>query len=102
MLFNTFEYVAFLAATVAAYYALSTVRQRMVLLVAASYVFYSVWSIPYTLLMAGTTCWYYFTGARIAAAEDEGKRRHIDVPDPDGQAAALGHPDDRLFHPRQS
>jgi alginate O-acetyltransferase complex protein AlgI len=75
MLFNTFEYLAFLAATVAAYYALSTVRQRMVLLVAASYVFYSVWSIPYTLLMAGTTCWYYFTGARIAAAEDEGKRR---------------------------
>jgi len=76
MLFNTFEYVVFLAATVAAYYTLSDVRHRMIVFLTASYLFYSVWSVPYTLLMAGTTCWYYFVGAAIGAAgEDENKRR---------------------------
>ena len=39
MLFNTFEYVCFLAATVAAYYALYDIRHRMVVFLVASYLF---------------------------------------------------------------
>jgi alginate O-acetyltransferase complex protein AlgI len=75
MLFNTFEYVVFLGVTVALYYALPDVRRRMLVFLAASYLFYSVWSVPYTLLMAATTCWYYFVGAAIGAAKSEKQRQ---------------------------
>ena len=76
MLFNTFEYVVFLAATVVAYYLLSDIRQRMVVFLVAAYLFYSIWSVPYTALMATSpTCWYYFVGAMIGASENQRHRR---------------------------
>src|SRR5262249_563885 len=77
MLFNTFEYVVFLAVTVLAYYALSDARRRLVVILAASYLVYSGWSIPFTLLMAGTTWWYFFTGDRIGRAGDDERQRRF-------------------------
>ena len=75
MFFNTFEYVVFLAVTVVVYYLLSDIRQRMVVFLVAAYLFYSIWSVPYTALMAATTCWYYFIGAMIGASEIQRERR---------------------------
>ncbi len=74
MLFHTFEYALFLAVVVYLWYHLSA-RHRLMMVVAASYIFYGVWSVKYSLLMVFSTVLDYYAAKMIAASDDPRRRR---------------------------
>lgn len=77
MLFTTFEYCVFLAVCILIYYPLS-VRGRLVFLLCASYSFYAVWSLKYSLLMASISIWDNLI-ARLIQSSSTLRRKRISL-----------------------
>lgn len=101
MLFNSFEYVAFLVAVFLLYWAMepgaspSSLRiarawvgtlargraalhgARLVLLLAASYAFYAAWSASYLVLIVGSTLVDYLIGLALGRTEGERARKSL-------------------------
>jgi len=75
MLFNSTLFLVFLAVVVAAYYHLAP-RGRRIMLLVASYVFYGVWSVPFSglLLLSTIIDW---AAARIIDSTDRPARRRL-------------------------
>ncbi|NJK65126.1 MAG: hypothetical protein HC941_00065 [Microcoleus sp. SU_5_3] len=67
MLFNSTIFLGFLVVVVYVYYLLTPHYRRWFLLL-ASYTFYWVWSVPYSLLMVLYTMLAYITGRAIESA----------------------------------
>jgi D-alanyl-lipoteichoic acid acyltransferase DltB (MBOAT superfamily) len=74
MLFNSFEFLLFLPATVVLYYLLPW-RLRWILLLFASYLFYASWDPKYLLLIMVTTATTWYAGGRMAALKDKEARK---------------------------
>src|SRR5688572_776851 len=74
MLFHTYEYVVFLVVVVVLWYHL-TGRQRLLMLTAASFLFYGVWSVQYSLLMVVSAVVDYIATNKIASSDDPRVRR---------------------------
>ncbi len=74
MLFNSFAFLAFFAVLAVLYYAVPS-RFRWLLLLVASYYFYSTFQLVYMLLLAYATAVAYVAG--IAVARDDPNRRMI-------------------------
>ncbi len=74
MLFNSTLYLAFLVVVVTAFHQLRAPGRR-VLLVLASYAFYWVWSIPFSLLLVGSTLVDYTAARVIGASQRTAVRR---------------------------
>lgn len=74
MLFHTFEYACFLAVVVYLWHHLGA-RHRLILIVGASYLFYGVWSVKYSLLMVFSTVLDYYAARLIAASDQPWRRR---------------------------
>lgn len=76
MNFNSSEFALFLPIVLLLYVAVfRSERLRDGLLLVASYVFYMAWYWQYAGLIAFSTCIDYFVGRRMAAEEDERKRK---------------------------
>ena len=75
MLFTSAKFFVLLAATLLA---CSVVRpaKRHVVLLAASYAFYGLWSVPYLLLLVAATLVAYGTARLLDAAQTDAGRRH--------------------------
>ncbi len=74
MLFNTFEFWAFFAVVLGAFYSLPVNAGRFVLL-AASYVFYMWWNPWLVSLIIFSTLVDYFAGRGISSSSSSGNRR---------------------------
>ena len=74
MLFNSTLFLAFLVCVVALFYQLKPQGRRGLLLV-ASYAFYWVWSVPFSLLLVGSTMIDFWAARFISAAKRPGMRR---------------------------
>jgi len=74
MLFHTFEYAAFLTVVVWLWYHLAG-RQRLAMIVIASYVFYGVWSFRYSLLMLFSTVLDFYAAREIDASRSARRRK---------------------------
>jgi alginate O-acetyltransferase complex protein AlgI len=75
MLFCTGEYVLFLAAVVAVYWALPWDRGRVYLLLAASLFFYAKWSPTLALLVVGSSVVDYLIGRGLETRTSTGGRK---------------------------
>jgi D-alanyl-lipoteichoic acid acyltransferase DltB (MBOAT superfamily) len=73
MLFNSSEFLLFFV--VVALLAHHSGRQRWLVLLAASYVFYMAWSPPFLLLLTAQTLFCWATALRIDGAATPGRRR---------------------------
>jgi alginate O-acetyltransferase complex protein AlgI len=79
VLFNSLTFVAFLTLVVGGYWLCPRAWRRGYLL-AASYAFYCTWSVPFALLLLGTTAVAFVIAKRIAAAPDEAaQRRYLTI-----------------------
>jgi D-alanyl-lipoteichoic acid acyltransferase DltB (MBOAT superfamily) len=76
MLFNSVLYLVFLPLVVVVYHRL-TLRQQQVFILLASYGFYWVWSIKYSVLLLVTTVVDYGVALWLDRESDERKRRWI-------------------------
>ena len=74
MLFNSFEFIAFLVVVYGLYLVLSHRAQNRMLLV-ASYVFYGWWDWRFLSIIIFTTVLDYLVSLRVAATEDPRSRR---------------------------
>ncbi|MGB1109194.1 MAG: MBOAT family O-acyltransferase [Gammaproteobacteria bacterium] len=74
MAFNSFEYLLFLPLVAALFY-LTPRPYRWVLLLSASYVFYSAWRLDYLLLLLLSTAVDYVAALRIHALEQPNQRK---------------------------
>ena len=74
MLFNSSLYLGFLATVVGLYYLLSP-RWRRYLILLASYTFYWVWSVPFSLLLVGSTVIDYGAARYIEKSSTKTARR---------------------------
>jgi alginate O-acetyltransferase complex protein AlgI len=90
MLFHTFEYGVFLVVVVYLWYHLSG-RQRLIMLVAASYLFYGVWSVKYSVLMVFSTVLDYYAAKMIASSTSPGRRRFFLLASIIGNLTVLGY-----------
>src|SRR4051812_22066242 len=70
MLFNSLEFFIFLPIVLGSYFSLSFVG-RQVLLVAASFIFYMYWSVPYAGIILFFIFADYFAGRWIANAHSQ-------------------------------
>ncbi len=70
MFFNSFAFFCFLVLILAGYQALPTRRSRVVVLLAASYVFYGYWDWRFTPLLAISTLTDFVVGSRLGRTED--------------------------------
>ncbi len=78
MAFNSIQYAVFLATVVALFWSLRRHRTvRIVLLLAASYVFYGAWDWRFTSLLALSTVVDYSVGRRLEVATDQKRRRRL-------------------------
>jgi alginate O-acetyltransferase complex protein AlgI len=76
VLFNTWEFFAFLSIVLALYYLLR-LRWQNILLLVASYVFYGFWDWRFTVLLLLSTVVDYFLALRIHHADDQTKRKRL-------------------------
>src|SRR5215217_211839 len=76
MLFNSLTFVVFFVVVLALYWTIRSWSARKNVLLIASYVFYAAWNPPFALLLFATTSLDFWLGARIAA-EDEQRRRKV-------------------------
>ncbi len=74
MLFNSWKFVLFFGVILAIYWLLDRKKQN-VILVAGSYLFYSVWDWRFTALLLGTTWVGFVCGSRIHSAIAPGGRK---------------------------
>lgn len=77
MLFNSFEFMAFMVVALILFYATQIYSVRRALLIAASYVFYGAWNPPYLLLLAGTTLLDYSVAKRMDRTDGVVPRRFL-------------------------
>jgi D-alanyl-lipoteichoic acid acyltransferase DltB (MBOAT superfamily) len=78
MLFNSFEYVLFLAVVFTAYWALARHGLvRVVLLLVASCVFYMSWNATFIVLVAASTALDYFVGLGLGRTDDPRYRKGL-------------------------
>lgn len=76
MLFNTLGFFVFLAIVLVFYYVLPlTWRQKKIMLLAASYVFYGLWNPPLIILLWISTMIDWTAAKKMAALEDKRARR---------------------------
>lgn len=75
VLFNSFEFAAFLAAVLALFHGVTGWPWRKAVLVAASYAFYAAWSPAYVLLLVATTALDYVFARRVEASDDSRARK---------------------------
>jgi D-alanyl-lipoteichoic acid acyltransferase DltB (MBOAT superfamily) len=76
MLFNSLDYLLFLAVAVAGYWALARTHiGRLLFVFLASCAFYMAWQVPYILLILGSTALDYLVGWRIHRARTQRVRR---------------------------
>ncbi len=76
MLFNSWSFILFFVIVAAVYHA-SRWRMQNVLLLLASYAFYSFWDWRFTALLAGSTLVDYFVALRIQATENPRTRKQL-------------------------
>lgn len=76
MLFNSIHFLLFLPIVVLVHYALGDLRYRKYFLLAASYYFYAVWSIPFVCLLVASTGFGYLS-ARLIDASDSRRTRKL-------------------------
>ena len=77
MQFDSFTFLVFFAAVLAAYNALGAWTARKWLLLGASYVFYATWNPPFVLLLLGSTTLDWWIARRIHAAAMPARRRWL-------------------------
>ncbi len=77
MLFNSWLFLGFLALVLPAYYAIPKYRLQNLLLVIASYVFYSIWDWRFTGLLALSTVLDYTIALYIDGASSARRRRWL-------------------------
>ena len=78
MLFNSFEYAVLLATVFLAYWGLARLRAlRLLVLLAASYLFYAWWSPYYLVLIVGSSLLDYWVGGAVHRETDETRRRRL-------------------------
>jgi D-alanyl-lipoteichoic acid acyltransferase DltB (MBOAT superfamily) len=77
MNFNTPQYAVLLTVVFWLYWLLRRNDARLLLLLVASYLFYSAWSPTYLLLLAGCTLFQWAVGWWIGRAEDVRRRRWL-------------------------
>jgi len=75
MWFNSFSFLWFFPAVLAAYWAVPEWRWRKLLLLAASYFFYACWSPPFVLLLMLSTSIDYTVGRALAKTASPSKRK---------------------------
>jgi D-alanyl-lipoteichoic acid acyltransferase DltB (MBOAT superfamily) len=90
MLFQTFEFLVFLMVVAYLYYHLAR-RHRLILLVLASYLFYWVWSVKYSILMLASTALDYFMALLISRSNHPGHRRLFLLGSVAGNLGLLGY-----------
>ena len=78
MLFNTWQFWAFLAVVLPAYWILPF-RWQNRLLIVASYYFYGCWNWKFLPLIMGSTLMDYFLGMAVARSSSPAKRRRLVV-----------------------
>lgn len=76
MLFNSLEFLVFLPVVILLYYQLNH-RQRQVLLLVSSYVFYWCWSIKWSFLLATATVVDYFVAIILERMRPGWKRKAV-------------------------
>jgi len=76
MLFNSFEFATFFFIVYLLYAALSH-RNRVRMLLAASYVFYGSWDWRFLSLIVFSTVLDFWVGQRIHDSQDEGRRKRL-------------------------
>lgn len=77
MLFNSFVFFIFLAVVFGIFLVLRGGRSRALLLVIASYLFYSYWDWRFTALLAISTLTDFAVGLALEKAETQSRRRHL-------------------------
>ena len=78
MLFNSFEYAVLLATVFVAYWGLARLRAlRLLVLLAASYLFYAWWSPYYLALIIGSSLLDYWVGGAVHREADASRRRRL-------------------------
>ncbi|MBZ0282664.1 MAG: MBOAT family protein [Anaerolineae bacterium] len=77
MIFNSFEYVIFLALVALVHGRLRSARAQNALLVAASYFFYARWDWRFVWVLALSTLVNYIVGQRMDSAPDTNRRRWL-------------------------
>ena len=76
MTFQSLSFAAFVAAAAGLFW-LAPPRFKRQVLLAASYVFYASWSVPYTGLLLAVTALVYTAALRIEASQEESAKRRI-------------------------
>jgi alginate O-acetyltransferase complex protein AlgI len=77
MIFNSLTFLVFFVVVLAIYYLPWTWTQRKVFLLLASYVFYAAWNPPFVLLLMGSTVIDWIVAKRMAATDDQVRRRAL-------------------------
>ncbi|MCA9671208.1 MAG: MBOAT family protein [Myxococcales bacterium] len=78
MQFTRIEYAVLLAGAFVLYWALARARVlRMLVLLAASYIFYGFWDWRYLALIVGSSALDYYVGAAIANSDEERRRKRL-------------------------
>ncbi|MCL2851640.1 MAG: MBOAT family protein [Defluviitaleaceae bacterium] len=74
MIFNSFDFLIFMTAIVAAFY-VSPVKLRMYILLVGSYIFYMWWSVPFVLLLVFVTVVNYGAAILVTDYYSDERRR---------------------------
>ncbi len=75
MLFNSLHFIIFLPIVVFIFFSLKKVKSRQILLLIASWYFYSVWKPEYIVLLFASTFVDYFVSLKIQKTSEEKKRK---------------------------
>ncbi len=75
MFFNSAQFLAFFAIVLTLYYALRERRRQNVLLLIASYVFYSAWDVRFLSLIVASTAVDFVAACRIQNSSDPRRRK---------------------------
>jgi len=76
MTFISWHYLCFIAIVWLVFY-FTQAQKRMLVLLAASYIFYAYWSVPFLALILLTTSVDYFCARRISASTDDKLRKTL-------------------------
>ena len=76
MLFNSFGFLLFFAAIVFVYY-LTSHRYRWLVLLAASFYYYSTFNVQYVFILLASTVIIYLVGVAIGAAQEHVKKKAL-------------------------
>lgn len=74
MLFNSLTFIAFFAVLLGIYYSLKNWKAQKVLLLVASYLFYSAWNPPFVILLWISTIIDWFAAKKLEVEESRPKR----------------------------